>query len=250
MSIEDLSASEIEGVETEIRARREGYNHRDTVQHHGSAEDLSASEIEGVEAEIRARREGYNNKAQEQHYGSLENADAGTIAVMEAQVVDQKKKDVPYNEYFNSLVDNPDITDIEQFKSAVSRSMESNRVMNKFIDSISEKIGEKTFELTKVDKQDRQRIQSIKKDIEKIVSVYERYMYELKENEWDFSDLHSKQLPDEIKEDLWQQQKRLDIEFTMPIPADLGEYYGGKFEREGKMIPGITFMYDDLSGKH
>ena len=129
MSIEDLSASEIEGVETEIRARREGYNHRDTVQHHGSAEDLSASEIEGVEAEIRARREGYNNKAQEQHYGSLENADAGTIAVMEAQVVDQKKKDVPYNEYFNSLVDNPDITDIEQFKSAVSRSMESNRVM-------------------------------------------------------------------------------------------------------------------------
>jgi len=35
----------------------------------------------------------------------------------------------------------------------------------------------------------------------------------------------------------------------MPIPADLGEYYGGKYERDGKMVPGIELMYQDLASK-
>ena len=35
----------------------------------------------------------------------------------------------------------------------------------------------------------------------------------------------------------------------MPIPKNLGEYYGQAFEREGKMVPAITLMYDDLKNK-
>ena len=50
----------------------------------------------------------------------------------------------------------------------------------------------------------------------------------------------------DMLEDLWQVQKQFDLTFNMLIPKNLGEYYGQAFEREGKMVPAITLMYDDL----
>lgn len=48
----------------------------------------------------------------------------------------------------------------------------------------------------------------------------------LKKNEWGFHNLHAMEMPEYIRENIWQLQKNLDIEFKMPIPANLGEYYG------------------------
>ena len=246
---ENLSDQEIESMEAEIRARREGENKRETFQHYGPAENLSDQEIESMEAEIRARREGYNNREIFQHYGSVENLDEAGIRSIEAQVAEKRKQDIPYKEYFKNLINDPQITDQAEFESAVLRSMESNRVMREFVENLCEKIGDKTFELKNTDKNDKDKIAKVKQEIEKMVDVYVRYMYTLKENEWDFSDLHAMKMPEYVTDNLWQQQKRLDVVFTMPIPVDMGKDYGKKFERDGKMIPGFEFMYQDLSGK-
>ena len=85
--------------------------------------------------------------------------------------------------------------------------------------------------------------------MECLVIIYEKYLYKLKQNDWNFYNLSEIKLPEELLEDLWQVQKSFNINFNMQIPADLGEYYGKNFEREGKMIPGIRLMYDDLIGK-
>ena len=247
-SAENLSDKELEGMEAEIRARREGYNSKETVQHHGSAENISDKELEGMEAEIRARRGNYNTR-EFQNYGSVENLDDAGIRNMEAQVAEKRKQDIPYKEYFKTLINNPQITDQAEFESAVIRSMQSNRVMREFVENLCDKVGEKAFELKNTDKNNKEQIENIKQEIEKMVSVYVKYMYTLKENQWNFSDLHAMKMPEYVTENLWQQQKRLDVTFAMPIPVDLGKDYGKKFERDGKMIPGFEFMYQHLSGK-
>ena len=249
-SVENLSLDETARKEAEIKARMEGYNNRTEFQHHGSVENLTLDETASMEAEIKARMIGYNSKEQFQHHGSAENADDATISVMEAQVAEQKRKDIPFNEYFDSLIENPEIVDEEQFQDAVVRSMQSNRVMRKFVEKLCDKVGEKTFQLKNTDKSDNTQIESVKQEIEKMVSVYVKYMYSLKENGWDFrNDINDMSMPEYITENLWQQQRRLDTTFSMPIPVDLGEKYGGKFEQEGKMVPGLKFMQDHLIGK-
>lgn len=111
------------------------------------------------------------------------NLDDANLKVMEAQVAGKRKQDIPYKDYFNNLIENPEILDQEEFNSAVVRSMQSNSVMRKFVDTICEKIVEKTFELKNTDKDDKESILNIKQAIEKIVVIYEKYMYRLKENE-------------------------------------------------------------------
>ena len=246
-SVEDLSSGDIESMEAEIKSRHEGYNDKETVKHYGSVEDLTSSEMESIETEIKARRS--EIKQTEQHYGSVENLDDAGIRSMEAQVAEKRKQDVPYKEYFNDLTQNPEINDKEEFDAAVIRSMQSNGVMRNFVDSLCEKIAEKAFQLKNIDINDKERIGEIQQEIEKIVAVYEKYLYTLKENEWEFNNLNEMKMPEYIKDNLWQQQKRLDIVFKMPIPKDMGEYYGGSFERNGKMVPGLELMYQDLSGK-
>ena len=39
------------------------------------------------------------------------------------------------------------------------------------------------------------------------------------------------------------------ISFKIPIPANLGEYYGQEYTRDGKMVAGLRLMYDNLLGK-
>ena len=246
-SVEDLSAGEIESMETERKARMDGYNNKEQVKHHGSVEDLSASEIESTEAEIRARRNEVRNI--EQNYGSIENQDDAGLRAMQVQVAEQIEQDKPHKAYFNSLANNPKVQSKERFDAAIQRSMQSNRLMREFVSSLRDKISEKTFALKNTDKEDKENIQKLKSEIEDTVAIYQKYLYSLKDNRWDFSNLHEMTIPEDVKEDLWQQQKRLDITFEMPVPANMGKEYGEKFERSCRMVPGLQFMYDDLSGK-
>ena len=249
-SVEHLSNAETASKEAEIKARMAGYNSKEIHEHYGSVEHLSDTEIASKEAEIKARMIGYNSRNEFQHHGSVENLDDSTISVMEAQVAEQRRTDIPFNEYFDSLIENPEITDEGQFQDATIRSMQSNKVMRKFVEKLFDKVGEKAFQLKKTDKNDRAQVDAVKKEIEKMVSVYVKYMYTLKENDWDFrNDINDMGMPEYITENLWQQQKRLDTVFAMPIPVNLGKEYGDKFQRDGKMLPGLQFMQDHLSGK-
>ena len=90
---------------------------------------------------------------------------------------------------------------------------------------------------------------NMKNLLENVTIRKHKVLYKLKENGWDFYNLNSLQLPEEYLEDLWQVQKSFDITFNMKIPSGIDEYYGKKFERDGKMIPGIRLMYDELMGK-
>ena len=83
-----------------------------------------------------------------------------------------------------------------------------------------------------VDKNDKDTIEKTKGDIEKLVTVYEKYMYELKENQFNFSDLETMKMPEYLKEMLWQQEKELDIVFEMPkclITGDAADRISGVF---------------------
>ena len=245
MNIENLSYSEIDSMEREIATRRQEV--KPTVQHYGSVESLSSSEIDSMEREIAARRR--KIKPTFQHYGSVENLSDSEISILEAQVAEKRKEDIPYKEYFSNLVINPSITDEAEFEAATIKSMQSNSIINKFVDELFDELGKKAFELKNVDKADKLTIERIQQEIQKLVEVYVKYIYMLKKNEWEFNNLHSIEIPEYIMENLWQIQKNLDIIFTMPIPANLGEHYGEKFERDGKMIPGINLISQDLMGK-
>ena len=245
MNIENLSDVDIRNMEAEIAARRQEV--KPFVQNYGSVESLSDAEIGSMEAEIANRRR--EVKPTFQHYGSTENLSDIDTQILEAQVAEKRKADIPYKEYFSNLINNPSITDENEFEAATIKSMQSNSIINKFIEELFDKLGEKTFELKNVDKNDKTTIENIKREIESYVQVYVKYMYMLKKNEWEFHNLHEMEMPEYITERLWQLQKNLDIVFSMPIPANLGEYYGQQFERTGKAIPGLNFISQDLMGK-
>ena len=249
MSIDNLNENEIRGMEAEISARRTEV--KPTFQHYGSVENLSDNEIASMEAEIRARRS--EVKPTFQHYGSVENLNDNDVRTMEAQVAEKRKQDIPYKEYLNNLIANPTISDNQQFEDAVIRSMQSNGIMKNFTSSLVEKISEVTYGFKNIEKTDITNINNQKQKLENLVNVYVRYLYELKNHDWVFygvgNDIGLEMINSDMLEDLWQVQKQFDLTFNMPIPKDLGEYYGQEFEREGKMVPAITLMYDDLKNK-
>jgi len=249
MSIENLSNDEIERKEAEIRARRSEV--RPTYQHYGSVENLSNDEIERKEAEIRARSS--EVRPIYQHYGSVENLSDNEVRNMEKQVAEKRIQDIPYKEYLNSLIANPTISDNQQFDDAVIRSMQSNGIMKDFVSNLVEEISKETYRFKNLEKTDIENIKNNKQRIENLVNVYVRYLYALKSYDWDFygsgNDIGLEMISSDMLEILWQIQKQFDFTFNMPIPKDLGEYYGQAFEREGKMVPAITLMYDDLKDK-
>ena len=249
MNIDNLNEDEIRSLEAEIRARKSEV--KPTFQHYGSVESLSDSEIRSLEAEIRARKS--EVKPTFQHYGSVESLSDSEIKIIEAQVAEKRKQDIPYKEYFNNLIDNPTISDNQQFENAVIRSMESNSIMKNFTSNLVEKISEATYAFRKIEKADTISINSQKQKLENLVNLYVRYLYELKNHNWAFygsgNDIGLEMISSDMLEDLWQVQKQFDLTFNMLIPKNLGEYYGQAFEREGKMIPAITLMYDDLKNK-
>ena len=245
MNIDNLNFDQIRGMEAEIRARKEEV--RPTFQHYGSSENMSDNEIRGMEAEIRARKE--EVRPTFQHYGSSENMSDNDMRTMEAQVAEKRQQDIPFRQYLKDLVNNPKIFNEGAFESATIRSMQSNGIIREFVDNLIEKISEKTYQFKEIDKNDKEGIQTLKTEIESLVIIYEKYLYKLKENDWNFYNLSSMKLPDEYLEDLWQVQKSFDITFNMKIPSGIEEYYGANFERDGRMIPGIRLMYDELMGR-
>ena len=124
---------------------------------------------------------------------------------------------MPHKEYFKNLVDNLDISDENKFESAINRGMQSNSIINTFISDLMDKISIKTNELKLLDKNDKNKIDNIKFEIEKAIIVYEKFLYKLKENNWDFQtmgcNLESMKIPEYIANDLWQLQKKFDIKF-------------------------------------
>ena len=248
-SVENLSSDEIRQMEAEVKARQ---NKIDPIyQHYGSVENLSSDEIRQMEAEVRASRNQYREVYQ--HYGPVENLDSNDLKILEAQVAKQRAEDIPYKEYLNNLINNPVIVDYKQFEDAVVRSMQSNGIMRSFATKIVEEISSATYGFKNIAPTDVEKIAIQKNRLESLVNVYVRFLYELKKNDWVFSGAGSNiglQIIDsDMLDDISQVQKRFDIQFKMPIPKNLGEYYGESFERDGKMIPSITLMYDDLKNK-
>ena len=209
-------------------------------------ENLSDNEIRSMEAEVNARRNEVNSAFQ--HYGSVENM--YNTSHLEYQREQQIKQDITYQKYLNNLIENPNVEDFQQFENAVVRSMESNEVMRKFASNMVEEISKATYEFRGIEKTDIMNIEKQKQRLENLVSVYEKYLYILKDKGWDFiNNTVGGIIDNDMLEDIWQVQKKFDITFNMPIPKNLGKDYGQAFEREGKMVPAITLMYDDLKGK-
>ena len=249
-SAENLSNNEIRAMETEIKARREAV--QPTFQHYGSAENLSNSEIRAMEAEIKARREAVQPTFQ--HYGSAENLSNNDISIIEAQVANKRKQDIPYTEYLTSLITNPIISNNKQFEDAVIQSMRSNGIMKKFTSTLVEEVSRLTYEFKNINKTNITKIENQKLKIENLINVYIRYLYEIKKQDFTFytqgNYMSVETITSDMLEDLWQVQKNFGITINMPIPKDLGEYYGKAFERKGKINPGISLMYDDLKNKN
>ena len=216
-----------------------------------SIENLSDDEIVSLEAQMKEFDFGPSGIHPDRR--SIENFSADELRGLEAMVTKRRNEDIPYREYFNNLVNNPDITNAKQFENATIRSMQSNEIMREFVSSLIYKINDKTTQLKFIAQNDKIDVESIKLEIEKLVIVYEKYLYKLKENKWNFEtigfDIYSMRIPEELSHDLWDLQKKFDFTFSMLVPVDLGDDYGHQFERECKLIPGLTLMYDDLVGK-
>ena len=204
-----------------------------------------------MEAEVNARRS--ETKPTFQHYGSVESLNDNDVRTMEAQVSEKRKQDIPYKEYLNNLISNPTISDNKQFEDAVIQSMKSNNIMKNFTSNIVEEISRLTYEFKNIEKTDNVKIGEQKQKIEKLINIYTRYLYEIKKQDYSFyvngNYASIEMITSDMLEDLWRVQKNFGITFDMPIPKNLGEYYGKEFERKGKLTPGITLMYDDLKNK-
>ena len=249
MNIENMDDKSIENLENMNQVLRNQTSNFE--QHYGSHESRSNSDIELDEKMKKMLKE--EIKPTIQNYGSVENMSESDIKTLEAQIYEKRQSDIPYKEYLTNIIKNPFIYDEKQFEEAVLKSMQSNKLMVDFITEIINKISEKTYEIKNLNKDDISNINKLKNQLEQLVILYQRYLYKLKEHSWDFQNLsgglEAMKIPSEVKEILWKFERNNNITFTMPIPADLGEYYGGKFERKGKMIPGLQLMYDDLANQ-
>lgn len=246
LNIENMSESQIRALEAQRRMYEPGPSgiHPDRV----SIENMDEDQIRALEAQRNRYEPGPSGIHPDRV--SVENMDESQIKVIEAQVFERKQADIPFNQYLDGLVEMPVIEDEQQFLDAVMRSMQSNSVMEKFINKLTEKIGQKVVEFKSIDKNDKSKVEAAKAEIEQLVGLYQKFLYTLKANGWNFQTIglgvEGMKLDDSVSMGLWRIQKNYGIEFTLPIPADLGEDYGKAFERDAKMVPGLTMMYDDL----
>ncbi len=249
MNIDNLTEDQIRTLEAQNKLgkfRPMGV-HPDRVNYDSMSED----QIRTLEAQNKMYEPGPSGIHPDRV--TIDSMDDDQIKTIEAQVFARKQADIPFNQYLDGLVDSPIIEDEQQFLDAVMRSMQSNSVMEKFINKLTEKIGQKVFEFKTIDKNDKAKVEAAKSEIEQLVGLYQKFLYTLKANGWNFQTIglgvEGMKLDDSVSMGLWRIQKNYDIEFTLPIPADLGEDYGKAFEREAKMVPGLTMMYDDLRGR-
>ena len=253
-TIDGLTNEQLASMAAEIRTRQYQDAARETYSDHGSYDKMSDKEISSLEnmtATLRAEHavSGGNDSAirgnyeseilngnientearvayqRTQHavsgngftfYGSVENMD--NISHLEAQVKQQKMDDAWAIAYFAGLNQKPLIEDSSEFKAAVGRSIQSNRIINKFFDEFTETLGTKLYALKNLAPNEVDAIAASKETIEGFLNIYGKFVYELKVQEASI-DYEGLQMPDFIKEALWQQQRRLGITFAMPIPA-------------------------------
>ena len=246
MNIDNLSIEEIEALEMQKALMKFSPSglHPDRT----SVENMDEEQIRSLEAQ----RNRYDKMPTGLHPDrtSVENMDENQIKALEAQVLEKKQTDKPFKEYFENLISTHTIADEKEFEQAVLRSMESNGLIQIFVNNLVNEITKKSHAFKTLEPSE---IENAKKEIEDLVNIYEKYLYTLKENGWSFDsigfDVDSLKIPEDVTDQLWQAQKKHDITFNMLIPANLGEDYGKAFERNGKMIPGLTLMYEDLKGK-
>ena len=249
VTLESMSYDQIRTLEAQRNRYEPGPSgiHPDRV----TIESMSDDQIRTLEAQARRYEPGPSGIHPDRV--TIDSMDDDQIKTIEAQVFARKQTDIPFNQYLDSLVDSPVIEDEQQFLDAVMRSMQSNSVMERFINKLTEKIGQKVFDFKSIDKNDKAKVEAAKKEIEQLISLYQKFLYTLKANGWNFQTIglgvEGMKLDDSVSMGLWRIQKNYDIEFKLPIPADLGEDYGKAFEREAKMVPGLTMMYDDLRGR-
>ena len=249
MNYNDLNDNQIRILEAQTREPKFGPSgiHPDRV----TIENMSDEQIRNLEAQTREPKFGPSGIHPDRV--TIENMSDEQAKMFEAMVLEKRTKDVPYKQYFNNLVENPIVTDEKQFEDATIRSMQSNEIIRIFMSNLIDKISVKTNEFMNVDKNDKNKIASLKLEIEQLMSLYQKYLYKLKQHGWNFNipgfDLSSMKVPDSILNLLFRLQREYAITFLLPIPVDLGDYYGHEFERQGKMIPGVNLMYDELNGK-
>lgn len=217
----------------------------------GPVEDMSREQLDSLEAQIRAKR--HEVHPIYQHYGSVENMDEESRKALEANVAEKRKEDLPHEKYFDALAESLTITDEEQFEAAVARSIQSNRIMRDFTSNLVGRISGAVHELENMAGVDKEGINNQKQKIEKLVGLYERYLYTLKEQGWNFNGADNESgiemIGYDTLDEMARAQRQFDVTFTMPIPRNLDEDYGRAFERDGVMVAAIPLMYDDLKNK-
>jgi len=243
-TLEGYSAEELSSLEREIATAREKYavSGGNDSSIRGNYESLNVNELRAQESMVaQMRRENALSGGNDSSIrGNTESAIIeGNIDHLEAQVKQQKIDDAWAIAYFSGLNQNPRIENEQEFKSAVRRSIQSNRIINKFFDEFTDTLGTKLFVLKNLTPNQTEAIEESKRLIEEYLNIYGRFMFELKTQDASINYV-ALQMPDFIKETLWQQQKRLDVTFAMPIPAK----YNGKdpFSLMGDAVSVINTM--------
>lgn len=250
------SHKEIEAMQAEDRIRQEEtlikeawHPDRRTIEH------FSPEELAVLERQIKANIEDLNRQPSlHPDRRNIEQFSAEELRALEAQVRERREFDRPYKEYFQKLIKDPNITSDEEFTAAVLRSAESNGLIEDFMTDLHSAVNSQLNQLKTVDRTDASTIEAKKTELEKYVALYVRYLYKLNDLHWDFrtmgaGNLNTIKFPEATLNDLWGVQKDLNITLKMPIPANLGEDYGNAFTREGKMMPGIRLVYEELGGQ-
>ena len=237
MDIEHMSREEREELKNQLYNDTIRFNSRSDNRHYGPVEDLSKERIRGLEDMARYQNVKMNSRPDNRHYGPVEDMD--DVSFLESAVKRQREEDQPAIDYFRELNKSPKIEDAEQFKNAVGRSIQSNRIINKFMTEYKETLDSKITAFRNADANDKEGLDAAKHDIEDRPAIYSHFMYELK-SQRAVVDPDSVKMPDYIKEDLWQAQRSKDVTFGMPIPST---YKGHKpFEVTGDAVSVINCL--------
>ena len=194
---------------------KEGYINEGSIDNIAGSDNATHLEntIKYMSAE--RAREGYINEGSIDNAAVLGNYDKNARERQLAESADAKK-------YFSELATNPTIKNIDEFKSAVSDSIKSNEVLNKFFDSYIENFSSAIVSSKGSKAQEDQNIDH-KEVIENYLNVYSNLIHELKDQEANI-DFNRIKFPDELKDDLISAQKSLCAPgevFGMPIPTKL-----------------------------
>ena len=184
---------------------------------------------------------------------SIENMSEDQLRGMQAMVEERRRIDRPFKDIISQMVNNPKSIDSETLENTVIRSMQSNSLISSFVNAVRNRLNVLIDALKSCSVDEREQIEELKTELESLVHIYEKFLYTLKSHRWNFADINfgvdSLKFSESIQQDIWRIQKNQKITFNLPIPVDLGEYYGNKYERMGRMIPGLTLMYDELNNK-